>query len=110
MMMRRTLFNELGGFDERFILCGSDVEICLRALKAGYRNVVTSHARLTHHESKSRDPRDIPKSDFQRSFEAYEPWLRHGDPYYNPQLSLKNPVPEPRLEAEDMLTFARAFI
>lgn len=110
MMMRRALFAELGGFDERFILCGSDVEICLRALESGYRNVVTPHARLTHYESKTRDPRDIPKSDFQRSFEAYEPYLRRGDPYYSPQLSLKGPIPEPRLQAEDMLAFAKGFI
>jgi GT2 family glycosyltransferase len=110
MMMRRKLFDDLGGFDQRFILCGSDVEICLRAIEAGYRNVVTPHARLTHHESKTRDPRAIPKSDFQRSFEAYEPYLRDGDPYYNPQLSLKTPLPVPRLEPEDMLAFARGFI
>ena len=110
MMMRRAIFDELGGFDERFILCGSDVEICLRALEAGYRTVVTPHARLTHFESKTRDPRDIPRSDFERSFEAYEPWLRDGDPYYSPQLSLKTPVPQPRLEPEDMLNYARGFI
>jgi O-antigen biosynthesis protein len=110
MMMRRALFDELGGFDQRFILCGSDVEICLRALESGYRNVVTPHARLVHHESKTRGPREIPKSDFQCSFVAYEPYLRNGDPYYNPQLSLKSPVSEPRLEREDMLTFAKGFI
>ena len=109
MMMRRALFEELHGFDERFILCGSDVEICLRARKAGYRTVVTPHARLTHFESKTRG-REIPKSDFQHSFEAYEPYLRDGDPYYNPQLSLKTPTPAPRLEREDMLSFARRFI
>ncbi len=78
-------------------------------MESGLRNVVTPHARLTHFESKTRTP-DIPRSDFQRSFEAYERYLRRGDPYYNPQLSLKTPRVELRLQPEDMLTFAKGFI
>lgn len=109
MLMRRPVFAEVGGFDENFIICGSDVAICLRALKHGYRNVVTPHAKLTHFESKTRG-RDIPKSDFQNSFAVYEPYLRDGDPYYNPQLSLSNSKAELRHEPEDMLAFARKFI
>ena len=109
MMMRRKLFEDLGGFDERFIICGSDVEICLRSLESGHRNLVTPHAQLTHFESKTRGT-DIPVNDFRRSFAAYEPYLRKGDPYYNPQLSLKTPKAEIRLAPEDMLTFARGFI
>jgi len=109
MLMRRAVYQELGGFDERFILCGSDVAICLRAMERGYRNVVTPHARLTHLESKTRG-REIPKSDFQHSFAVYEPYLKTGDPYYNPQLSLKTSKAELRSEPEDMLAFARQFI
>ena len=109
MLMRRALYDEVGGFDERFLLCGSDVAICLRAFELGYRNVVTPQARLVHLESKTRG-RDIPKADFQRSFVVYEPYLRGGDPYYNPQLSLKTPKAELRIEPEDMIAFARQFI
>ena len=109
MMVRRRLFDELGGFDERFILCGSDVEICLRARARGLRNVMTPHARLLHHEAKTRGA-DIPRSDFQRSFAAYEPYLRGGDPYYNPNLSLKDPAVVLRDGPEDMLELARSFL
>ncbi len=39
MMFRRSLFEELGGFDERFYPAWfEDVDFCLRANKAGYRN------------------------------------------------------------------------
>ncbi|HYV65393.1 MAG TPA: glycosyltransferase family 2 protein, partial [Myxococcales bacterium] len=109
MMMRREVFDRLGGFDERFILCGSDVEICLRARAMGLRIVMTPHARLLHHEAKTRGT-EIPRSDFQRSFVAYEPYLREGDPYYNPNLSLKDPAVTLREGPEDMLEFARSFL
>lgn len=109
MLMRREVFDELGGFDERFILCGSDVEICLRARARGLRVVMTPHARLLHHEAKTRGT-EIPRSDFQRSFVAYEPYLKGGDPYYNPNLSLKDPRLALRDGPEDMLEFARSFL
>ncbi|MFL5312692.1 MAG: glycosyltransferase family 2 protein [Myxococcales bacterium] len=109
MMVRRSLFEELSGFDERFILCGSDLELCLRMRARGLRNVVTPHARLLHHESKTRGT-DIPRSDFQRSFVAYEPYLRAGDPYYNPNLSLTAPSVELKDGPEDMLSYARSFL
>ena len=109
MLVRRSLFEELGGFDERFILCGSDVEFCLRLRARGLRNVVTPHARLLHHEAKTRGA-DIPHSDFQHSFAAYEPYLRDGDHYYNPNLSLRDPSVALRDGPEDMLAFARSFL
>ncbi|HKC61617.1 MAG TPA: glycosyltransferase family 2 protein [Myxococcales bacterium] len=109
MMMRREVFDQLGGFDESFILCGSDVEICLRARARGLRVVMTPHARLLHHEAKTRGT-EIPRSDFQRSFAAYEPYLRGGDPYFNPNLSLKDPAVMLRDGPEDMLEFARSFL
>ncbi len=53
-MMRRDVFQRLGGFDERFRLTFSDVVLCMEAWKAGYRVVYTPHARLVHHESYTR--------------------------------------------------------
>ena len=37
---------DIGEFDEKFIICGSDVEICLRAYEKGYRNVYEANAKL----------------------------------------------------------------
>jgi GT2 family glycosyltransferase len=86
MAIEKRKFMELGGFDESFVVCGSDVELCLRAHAAGYLNVYIPEARLIHHESKTRDPRAIPESDFVRSAQAYSPYRESGDPFYSPNL------------------------
>jgi GT2 family glycosyltransferase len=54
LMLRWGLFRDLGGFDERLPVTYSDVDLCLRASRAGARNVVTPHARLLHYEGLSR--------------------------------------------------------
>jgi GT2 family glycosyltransferase len=47
---RRTL-QEIGLFDEGYFLYYEDVDLCLRARRAGYRVVYVPRAWLTHHES-----------------------------------------------------------
>ena len=96
--VRRSLFDELGGFDERFVMCGSDVAIGIDAVIKGYRNVCSPYAGLRHLESATRDPSDIPAGDFFASYWRYNPWLFGGDPYYSPNLSLSSRVP--RLKGE----------
>ena len=54
LMIRRALFEELGGFDETFPVAYNDVDLCVRVSRAGYRNVYTPFAVLNHHESASR--------------------------------------------------------
>jgi len=106
MLVRRDVFERLGGFDERFVLCGSDVALGLKVMSVGLRNVVVPEARLIHHESRTRGSA-VPQSDYRVSLEVYEPWLRAGDPYYNPNLSLRDGTCRLRLGREDMLAKAR---
>lgn len=89
MAVAREKIEKQGGFDESFIICGSDVELCLRLHQGGLCNVYIPQVRLIHHESKSRGSR-IPANDFTRSKEAYGQYLRQGDPYYNRNLSLED--------------------
>jgi glycosyltransferase involved in cell wall biosynthesis len=89
MMMRREVFDALGGFDESFTLCGSDVEIGLRAWDQGYRVVYNPFAELIHHERQTRKT-DIPLEDFVLSSKHYRKYLEGGDPYWNPNLSFWN--------------------
>ena len=96
MAMEKTKFDTLGGFDESFIICGSDVEICLRAFHGGLLNVYVPEAKLVHHESKTRDPGNIPETDFVRSEQAYYPYRTTGDPYFNHNLDPMSCVPRPR--------------
>ena len=86
MMITRQAFEQLGGFDEAFILCGSDVEICLRTARAGWRIVYNPFARLRHLEGATRAG-EVPAQDFRVSYGHYLPTLRSGDPYFNPNLS-----------------------
>ena len=93
LAIRAGVFAEVGGFDaEALKVAFNDVDLCLRLRAAGYRIVWTPHARLIHHESKSRGPEDTPEK--RARFEAesrvmrerWGPQLR-SDPYYNPNLS-----------------------
>ncbi|GJE55535.1 glycosyltransferase family 2 protein [Methylobacterium thuringiense] len=93
LAMRRSVFSEVGGFDAKHLkVAFNDVDLCLRVREAGYRIVWTPHARLIHHESKSRGSEDSPEkrarfeSECRVMRERWEPLLR-ADPYYNPNLS-----------------------
>ncbi|MEM6451648.1 MAG: glycosyltransferase family 2 protein [Cyanobacteria bacterium P01_D01_bin.105] len=100
LMMRREVFEEIGGFDEDFPLNFNDVDLCLRIHQAGYRNVFTPYAELLHHESVSRggefDPVQLTK--LQRKFEKTH-YMRY-DPYYNRNLSTRRPYFEIALPSE----------
>ncbi len=98
MAVARDRFAQLGGFDETFQVCGSDVELCLRAHRAGLLNVYVAEARLIHHESKTRDARVVPEGDFVRSAEAYHPYRTDGDPMFNPNLDLYSATPKLRVQ------------
>ena len=56
LMVRRTIFDQVGGFDESFPVAYNDVEFCVRVMSKGFRNLYTPHAVLHHHESSSRPP------------------------------------------------------
>jgi len=87
LMVRREVFDEVGGFNESFIVCGSDVDFCLRIHSKGYRNIYVPHATLYHHEAASRGT-FIPLIDFQLSLDSYGDFLYLRDPYYSPNLTL----------------------
>ncbi|HTO89823.1 MAG TPA: glycosyltransferase family 2 protein [Candidatus Sulfotelmatobacter sp.] len=48
VMIRRALFQSLGGFDERFFLFMEDTDLSLRLERAGYRNLFVPEAGATH--------------------------------------------------------------
>lgn len=89
LLMRRSRFEELGGFDERIAISGGDVELCLRAGRDGSRIVCVGHVRLDHYESVSRGKEPVPLTDLRQEVRAYLPLLIAGDPYYPPPLSLE---------------------
>ncbi|AYG04279.1 glycosyltransferase family protein [Gryllotalpicola protaetiae] len=90
--VRRSDFDAAGGFDERFILCGSDVALGLDQVIAGRRNVVIPFDSVRHYESITRGS-SVPYEDFFATYWRYAPWLRNGDPYWPAVLSRSSSTP-----------------
>lgn len=95
MMMPRRVFDEVGGFDDRFKVAFNDVDLCMRIRKAGYLIVFTPYSELYHYESKTRgyEDTDEKKKRFQNEIflfkELWDDELNKGDPYYNPNFTLE---------------------
>jgi GT2 family glycosyltransferase len=89
MMVRREVFDRLGGFDEQLRVAFNDIDFCLRASEAGHRIVYTPHAVLYHHESATRGPGHPPEEEAVMN----RRWGQHlaEDPFYSPHLSLVSP-------------------
>ncbi len=85
MLVRRNVFEEMGGFDEAFAVGFNDVDFCIRLGQAGYRLLFTPHAELTHYESVSRGLSGYYR-DYQEFLARWTEVLRAGDPCYNPNL------------------------
>jgi GT2 family glycosyltransferase len=48
LLARRSAWEQLGGFDERYFMYGEDVDLAIRAHAAGFRPVICPDARLVH--------------------------------------------------------------
>ncbi|MFD7296988.1 glycosyltransferase [Streptomyces sp. NPDC059897] len=59
MLIRRDVFEQLGGFDRRLPLMRDDVDLCWRAQAAGHRVVVAPDAVVRHAEASSRERRTV---------------------------------------------------
>ncbi|MEW2117151.1 glycosyltransferase family 2 protein [Streptomyces sp. NPDC005474] len=59
MLVRRDIFEELGGFDSRLPLMRDDVDLCWRATAAGHRVLVAPEAVVRHAEASSRERRTV---------------------------------------------------
>ncbi|MFJ6572078.1 glycosyltransferase family 2 protein [Streptomyces sp. NPDC091292] len=59
MLIRREVFDELGGFDRRLPLMRDDVDLCWRAHSAGYRVLIAPEAVVRHAEAASRERRTV---------------------------------------------------
>ena len=95
MMVKRSVYEEIGGLDEAFAVAFNDIDFCMKMRKAGYLIVFNPNAELTHYESKSRGYEDTEEKikRFQAEIQLFQSrwrtFLAQGDPYYNPNLSLE---------------------
>ena len=87
MMIRKSLFQKIGGFNEDLAVSYNDVDLCLRLREKGYLIVYTPYAEIYHHESVSRGYQvDVREADYMlRTWNS----IIEADPYYNPNLTLR---------------------
>lgn len=95
LMVKRRIYDEVGGLDEAFRVALNDVDFCLRVREKGYLNVFTPFAELYHFESASRGIDVVDEAKAKRYEEEsalfrekWKDFLEKGDPYYNPNFSL----------------------
>lgn len=94
MMVKKSDFEAVGGFDETFQVAFNDIDLCMKFRNAGKKIIFTPYAELYHYESKSRGLEDTPEKQFRFDKEVkrfQEKWakqLEMGDPYYSPNLSV----------------------
>ena len=94
LLVRKEVFSKVSGFDENFLkIAFNDVDLCLKVLQAGFKNVWTPHALLYHYESASRGD-DLEGKNYKRFLSEgnhlrnkWSEYLLH-DPAYNPNLSI----------------------
>lgn len=93
MAVEKVKFNQVSGFNEQQLAVAyNDIDLCLRLIKAGYRNLWTPYAQLYHHESASRglDTEGETSSRFMAEKNVMQAtWedILKADPAYNPNLS-----------------------
>ncbi len=95
MMTKKSLFEEVGGFTEELAVAFNDIDYCMKVRAAEKLVVYNPYALLYHYESKSRGLEDTPEkvARFNREIKKFsERWpeiLKQGDPFYNPNLTLR---------------------
>ena len=93
-MVKKDVFEEIQGFDEKLVVAFNDVDLCLRIRELGKKIVYNPYAELYHYESKSRGQDDTPDKieRFNRETAYFEDrWekiLAKGDPYYNKNFAI----------------------
>ncbi len=94
LLIKKSVFDEVGGLEEKFAVAFNDMDLCMKIRSAGYLIVFTPFAECFHYESKSRGLEDTPEKRVRYNKEVslfQERWskeLKAGDPYYNPNLTL----------------------
>lgn len=95
MMVKKSVFEEVGEFDPQFKVACNDVDLCLKIREKGYLVVYDAFSIWFHYESKSRGYEDSEEkierfnnevAKFQKKWNKI---LVEGDPYYNPNFKIE---------------------
>jgi glycosyltransferase involved in cell wall biosynthesis len=95
MMIKKSAFKDVGGFDELFRVALSDIDLCLKVRERSYLIVYTPYTKLYYYEYANKDHQDIIEKhmEFKKDIEYFRTkWkdvIDRGDPYYNTNLTLE---------------------
>ena len=94
MMMKKEIFDSVGGFDEKLVIAFNDVDLCLKIRSKGFFIVYTPYSQLYHYESLTRGY-ETTKEKLERFLGeigyVHKKWgdvIDKGDPFYNPNLAV----------------------
>ncbi len=96
LMTKRSVYEAVGGLDEKYQVAFNDIDYCLKVRKLGKLVVYNPYAELYHYESKSRGLEDTPEKverfsgEVERLVTNWPEYFEKGDPYYNKNLTLDN--------------------
>lgn len=94
LMTKRSVFDELGGLNEEFVVAFNDVDYCLRVRELDKLVVYTPDALLYHHESFSRGSDAVGKNMMRfigEQGKLRSTWSKYyacGDPYHRPAATM----------------------
>ena len=95
LITKKSVFEEVGGFSEELAVAFNDIDFCMKVRDKNYLVVYNPYALFYHYESKSRGLEDSPEKieRFNKETAIFmKRWpdiLANGDPYYNPNLTLR---------------------
>jgi len=109
LLIKKAVFDEVGGFDEDIAVGFGDVDLCLRVGEKGYRVLFCPYAQLVHHESFTRgtSSEDTHPEDTAYFQAKWKSLLAVGDPYFNPNFSLYSTTWDIRLPMSHDLELRR---
>lgn len=71
MLIKKELFKEIGGFDERFFMYFEEQDLCYRVKKAGFKAIFNPEAKIIHTLGASLSDKKVIKNYFQKSRYLY---------------------------------------
>lgn len=96
-MVRRDVFEQVGGYNEEFAVGFNDADFCLRVWEAGYRTIFTPYAELYHYEFTSRGREEANEEKMRRwkreqalFVQRWPEFFLDGDPWLGPNLSAES--------------------
>lgn len=89
MLVKKDLFDKLGGFSDKFKSGLSDIDFCLRMSEHGRYVVLAADAGWYYHKTGTGHREEIPTAEKDLFGIFWDRILREGDPFYNSNFSLR---------------------